>query len=341
MLQIVNGIQIPTDDYYISHKEDGLDELHFEVDINDPVYYALNEESCIYESYEHQIYVVKTISGSSRTAKIGCQLDLTDWKGQIEIGYDRSGTAHALIGGFRPSNWTVVDPTPKSDTKSIKIDAPVPLDLALQVQEEFGCRLRFDTVERKVKILYPDDIALSNSYVVDTVNLKSAPEYKGKSNELYTRIYPRGKNNITISSANNGVEYLENFSFTNRIVCKMVSFSDIETAAELKAEAQKRLDTSSQPERSWKLSVVDLYRHNPEKWPDMSLDIFRKIRLSDEYKGFSVNVQIVEDKVYPHYPEKNELTVSTVTKSVQRTLRRLYKDIYDENSRLNMRLNSK
>lgn len=340
MLQIVNGIQIATDDYYIQHKETGLDELHFEVNINDPVYLNINEESRIYESSEQQTYVVKTISGSSKTAKIGCQLDLTDWKGLIDLHYDRTGTARAFLGGLHPSNWRILDPTPKTESKSIKLEAPTPIDLAMQVQDDFGCRLRFDTQNRTVTIIYPDDVSLSNAYVVDTVNLVSAPEYKGKSSDLYTRIYPRGKDDLTIASVNGGVEYLQNLTYTDRIICKMVSFSAIESASELKAEAKKQLDIDCQPERSWKLKVLDLYRLNPEKWPDMALEMLSKIRLVDGYKGFSADVQIVEDKVYPHYPERNEITVSTVTKSVQRTLHRLYDAINNPNSAFNMRLKS-
>ena len=344
MLQIENGIQIATDDYYVQHKEYGLDELHFEVQISDPVYLAINEEARIYESTEHQTYVVKTVSGGSKTAKIGGQLDLTDWKAEIDLNYNRTGTAVQFLNGFKPSDWSVVDPSAKSATKTIKLDGPTPLDLALRVQEDFGCRLRFDTAGKTVTIVYPDEVEPSNSYAVDTVNLTGAPEYKGKSSDLYTRIYPKGKNGITIESANDGVAYLDTDDdppYTNRVICKMVEFNEISSAVELKTEAQKLVNTASRPERSWKLRIVDLYRINPQKWPDMSLDIFTKLRLSDTYKGFAAVVQVIEDKIYPHYPERNEVTISTVTKSVQRTLYGLLDTIYNPNSRFNMRLKSR
>lgn len=338
MLQIENGIQIATDDYYVQHKEYGLDELHFEVQISDPVYRVINEEARIYESTEHQTYVVKTVSGGSKTAKIGGQLDLTEWKADIDLNYNRAGTAVQFLNGFKPSGWTVIDPTPKAATKTIELDAPTPLDLALRVQEDFGCRLRFDTAGKTVTIIYPDDVTQSNSYVVDTVNLISAPEYKGKSSDLYTRIYPKGKNGITIESVNDGVAYLQNLTYTDKIISKMVEFNEIADRTELKTEAQKLLNTASQPERNWKLRIADLYRINPQKWPDMSLDIFTKLRLSDTYKGFAAVVQVIEDKIYPHYPERNEVTISTVTKSVQRSLHGLIDTIYNPNSRFNMYL---
>lgn len=105
-------------------------------------------------------------------------------------------------------------------------------------------------------------------------------------------------------------------------------------AAKLLEEAQRRVKAAASPVRSWQLDVIDLYSIAPEKWPDLSLTLFKKIRLVDENKGFSAAVQIVEDKIYPHYSAKNEITVSTVTGSVQRTLHALYKQINDRNSSL-------
>ena len=64
----------------------------------------------------------------------------------------------------------------------------------------------------------------------------------------------------------------------------------------------------------------------------MILSLFTVLRLIDSNKGFTANVQVREDKVYPYYPEKNEITVSTVAHSVQRTLRGLYNDINNPNS---------
>lgn len=342
MLQIESGTQIATDDYYVQHKENGLDELHFEVQISDQVYRDINEEIRIYESTEHQTYVVKTLSGGNQKAQIGCQLDLSEWKTDIDMHYHicRTGTAQALLSAFKPSGWTVVDPSPKTVSKTLELDAPTPLDFALRVQEDFGCRLRFKTAGKTVEIVYPDEVDVSNTYAVDTVNLSAPPEYKGKSSDLYTRIYPRGKNGLTISSVNNGSEYLQNLTYTNKVISKLVEFKSITDANELKGEAQKLLETASQPERSWNLSVVDLHRIDPQTWPDMKLDIFTKIKLSDTYKGFTVVVQVVGDKVYPHYPERNEVTTSTVTSSVQRSLHGLLDAINNPNSKFNMYLKS-
>lgn len=341
MLQIQNGPQIAVDDYYIQHMENGLDELHFEILISDPAYKVLAEEARIIETTEHQTYTVKTISGGKKTAKIGCRLDLSDWEQTICINYDRPGTALMILQGAVVDflgdstalrGWTMVDSGSKTERRTIQMQGPTPLEIAAQMQETFGCAVRFDTNEKIATILWPDDMTLSNSYAVDTVNLRSAPEFKGKSSKIYTRLYPVGKDGLRIGSVNGGLDYVQNLSYTDQIICAFWQDSRYTDPAELLADAQKRVDEASQPERSWKLSIVDLHRLDPQKWQDMSLALFTVLRLVDSYKGFSANVQVREDKVYPYYPEKNEITVSTVTRSVQKTLHSVYNDINNPNS---------
>ena len=341
MLQIQNGPQIAVDDYYIQHMENGLDELHFEILLSDPAYKVLAEEVRLIETTEHQTYTVKTISGGKNTAKIGCRIDLSDWEQTICINYDRAGTALMILQGAVVDflgdsaalrGWTMVDSGSKTEQRTIQMQGPKPLELAAQTQETFGCAVRFDTNEKIATILWPDDMTLSNSYAVDTVNLRSAPEFKGKSSNLYTRLYPVGKNGLRIGSVNGGLDYVQNLSYTNQIICAFWQDSRYTDASELRDDAQKRVDEASQPERSWKLSIVDLHRLDPHKWQDMGLSMFTVLRLIDNNKGFAANVQVREDKVYPYYPEKNEITVSTVTRSVQRTLRGIYNDINNPNS---------
>ena len=341
MLQIQNGVQIAVEDYYIQHVENGLDELHFEIPISDPAYRSLEEECRIIETTEHQTYTVKTISGGKNTAKIGCRLDLSDWEKTICIGYDRRGTALTTLQGSVEDflgdsaalrDWTMIDSGGKTERRTIQMQGPTPLELALQMQESFGCAVRFDTSKKTATIIWQDDIPLSDSYAVDTVNLRSAPEFKGKSSKIYTRLYPVGKDGLRIGCVNGWIDYVQNLSYTDQIICAYWQDSRYTDPAELRDDAQKRVDAASQPERSWKLPIVDLHRLNPDKWKDMDLSMFTVLRLIDSNKGFSANVQVLEDKVYPYYPEKNEITVATVARSVQRTLRSVYNDINNPNS---------
>jgi hypothetical protein len=341
MLQIENGIQIATDNYYIQHIADGLDELHFELPLSDPAYTALQEESRILETTEKQTYAVKTISGGSKTAKIACRLDVSAWEGSVSIGYSASGSAYSILNAAKPSGWTVTAASTDTTSREIDMDGPTPLEIALQVQETFACAVRFDTALKKATLVFPDTAQLSNAYAVESVNLRTPPEFKGRSSDLYTRLYPVGKNGLQIASVNSGKNYVENRTYINKVICAYWSDSRYTDATALRDDAQKRVDEASQPVRSWTLSLADLYRLNPDKWPYMGVPLFTVLRLVDINKGFAANVQVREDKVYPYYPEKNEISASTVARSVQRTLRGVYNAINNPNSAFYQQLNAR
>lgn len=342
MLQIENGMQIATDEYCIQHMENGFDELHFDIPLSDPAYCALQEEDRILETTERKIYTVKCINAGKHSADIRCLLDLSDWQTRLYIGYKSgSRTADAVLTSVAPPGWSVIDHTVNKKKREIEMDAPTPLEIVEQMQDTFGCAVRFDNIGKKVTLLYPEEVPLSNAYAVDTVNLRSAPLFKGKSSDLYTRLYPLGKDDMGIAAVNGGKAYVENLSYTDKIICAVWKDERYTDAESLREDAQKRVDAASQPERSWTLDIIDLKRINPAKWPDMDLSMFSKLRLVDSYKGFRADVQVREDKVYPYYPEKNEITVSTATKSVQKTLRTLYRQIYDPNSEFYQRLRAR
>lgn len=346
MLQIADGTQITTDVYYIQHMSDGRDQLHFDLSIFDPSYRVIREETRIIEMTEQQTYIVKSIAAGQSTVKIACTLDLSDWLRSICVGYSRTGlpieflrgTTVGFSGDSGPLRmWEMVESgLYQGEKRHIEMQGPTPLDIALQMQETFPCSIRFYTTTKRAEIIWPDQIPLSSAYAIDTVNLRSAPEFKGKSSEIYTRLYPVGKDGLRIEG-----EYVENLTYTTDIICKVWVDSRYEDPVALKTDAQRKVDEDSQPIRSWKLDVVDLKRIDPSKWNHMDLSMFRKLRLIDEYKGFSAIVQVCEDKVYPYYPERNEITVSTTTGSVQRTLKAVYRQITDPNSAFYQKLDAR
>ena len=334
MLQIIGGSQIASDDYYIKHMQNGLDELHFEVSIYDPIYREIYEESKIYESTERQTYVVKTVSGSKKTAKIGCRLDLTPWQGTVHIGFREKATAKGFLENRNV--WTV-EGEDRNEERWMEMKAPTPLEVAMQVQESFGVALRFDTDAKSVRLVWYKDAPLSNAYVVDTVNLRSAPEFKGKSSERYNRLYPIGKNGLQIG----GDGFVECRKDGEPVICAVWEDNRYTNAEELRADAQKRVYEAAQPIRSWKLQVIDLQKIDPVKWKDLNLDLFTKLKLIDAFKGFTVDVQVMEDKIFPYYPEKNEITVSNQSGSIQKTMKTVCDQIYNPNSSFYQKMNAK
>lgn len=347
VLQSSGAPSIANDDYYIVHKDTGLDQLHFKVSLSDPVYASILEGSAILETTEQQLYAVQKINAGSKEASIACQLDLGDWQKNIFINIQdltEPGFSHELnetamlsyvLGNASGlSGWTATGTVSAHKVRQIEMTAPTPLEVITQMQKTFGVVLRFDTRLKQVKIMYPEDVALGQAYAVDSVNLREAPTYKGSGSNLCTRLYPIGKDGLGIASVNGGVPYVQNLSYTTRIICKVWKDERYEDAQSLKADAQAKVDAMAVPERSWQLKIIDLQRIDATAWNNLKIGLLEKIVLVDRNRGERYTVQIRQDKVYPYYPERTEITVSTRARSVQATVKEVQDAITNPNSEL-------
>lgn len=336
-----SGTHIATDDYYIERMANGLDELHFSVPLQHPAYRKIQEETKIIETETQQTYTVKTIDVGRQTASIGCQLDLDDWKSTCMLNFNGSMlTAEQTLRKVCPPGWTIRDDLSPEKKRTIKMDGPTPLEVALSVQEWFGCAIRFYVNSKVAWVRYPTTEELSNAYAIDSVNLREV-NYKGKSTDLYTRLYPVGKDGMSIGSVNNGLPYVENRKYVNKTICKLWVDERYTDPQSLKEDAQARVDAAAQPVRSWELDVVDLYRLDSNKWESLQMELFDVILLVDKYKDQKYQVQVQQQRIYPYYPERNKIYVSTVAGSVQRSLKQVIKEITDRNSKFYQILNAK
>ena len=353
MLYIIDGCAIATQDYQITFKENGLDELSFTLARTDPAYQYLTEQAKILESTERQRFVVRKISVSRNSVRVTCQLDLEDWQKDIFLNtsdlskdgfsheyYEANMLQYVLDNSAGLSGWTKTAAITTAKKRAISMAGPTPLDVIEQMAKTFRCAFAFDTIEKKVRIFYPSERPLTTAYAIETVNLMEAPSYKGDSSDLFTRLYPIGKDGLSIASVNGGVIYVQDTSYTGgKVISRIWKDDRYEDAESLKADAIERLREGCVPVRSWQLSVADLYRHNPEAFPGLELKMFDKIRLKDIVRNESYDVQIREMKVFPYYPEKTVLTVATTTVTVQKTTKALARALANRNSELWQQLN--
>lgn len=353
MLYIIDGCAIATQDYQITFKENGLDELSFTLARTDPAYQYLTEQAKILESTERQRFVVRKISVSRNSVRVTCQLDLEDWQKDIFLNtsdlskdgfsheyYEANMLQYVLDNSAGLSGWTKTAAITTAKKRAISMAGPTPLDVIEQMAKTFRCAFAFDTIEKKVRIFYPSERPLTTAYAIETVNLMEAPAYKGDSSDLFTRLYPVGKDGLSIASVNGGVIYVQDTTYTGgKVISRIWKDDRYEDAESLKADAIERLREGCVPVRSWQLSVADLYRHNPEAFPGLELKMFDKIRLKDIVRNESYDVQIREMKVFPYYPEKTVLTVATTTVTVQKTTKALARALANRNSELWQQLN--
>lgn len=321
MLQLINGADNPilnVDDFYITEKWSGLDELAFTIPIHDPAYPSILEEALV--QYE-QPYLIKAIDAGAETAKVKCQIDLDDWKAGMLLDYTNgSNTAHATVSGVMPPGWHVNDHSGSVRRRTIEGEAYTPLEVVLACPDVYDVVVRFD-VKNKILHLYdPDQFKPLGAFTSRELNLTEI-NYKGKSSEFATRLYAVGKDGMTFAGINGGKAYVEDHTYSDKIVSTYWKDERYTDPQSLLDDAKKTLKEMAVPTRSYSCSVVDLAATNPELYGFQDFSLFSVIRLIDDIKGVSLNHQVVEYKRYPLHPEKNVVTLSTVAPSISSTVK--------------------
>lgn len=280
---------------------------------------------------DKQWYLVKQIDAGSETAKVVAQLDLDAWKASMLVGYsNNSATLQATILGILPAGWSLIDSSGITIRRTIEGDY-TPLEIVEQCRDTYGVYFRFDNVAQTITVVVPDEAQPLGAFATRDLNLKEI-NYKGKSTTFATRLYAYGADGLSFASINNGNPYVDDHTYTDKIICAVWRDDRYTVAENLLEDAKKNLAAMAVPSRSYDCDVVDLAATNPEMYGIQDFSIFRVATLIDDAKGFAINYQIVERWDYPYYPEKNKVIFSSSPAKIQNQLQQITHQVENPNS---------
>lgn len=330
------AVPLRCDDYYIRELASGLDELNFSMSIYDPAYSSIQEEASIREeSGPTPInYLVKAIDGGKETASIKCQIDLDAWKTTMTHGYDSGSlTVGAIVRAVAPGDWTVSDQSGLSYSRTIHLDNATPLDVLEQCRSTFnGVSFRWDNVTKTVTIVNMTTGTNMGAFVTRDLNLRQNT-YKGKSTGFITRLYAYGKDGMTFSSINGGKAYVDNNTYSNRVICGVWKDDRYTIPANLLQDAQDRLATLAVPSRSYDCDVVDLAAIDPARYSYLSFPLYSVVTLIDTTRSNAkIDHTVVELWRYPYLPQKNKVVLSTSAPRIQSQVAQIVNSMTNSNS---------
>ena len=321
MLKIlINGQDriIQCDDYYVRQLSSGLDEVIFNVSIYDPLYPYITEEAKITD-IDGQTYLVKQIDAGKIDAKVIAQLDLNDWKAIMHIAWGNGiKTVGQTVEMVKPSGWTVVDNFGLAFRRTVNGNMNS-YEVCVECCDVFGVYIRWNNATKVVTITDKALAAPVGAFVTRELNMTEL-NYKGKSNDIVTRLYAYGVDDLSFASINGGKPYVENHTYTDAVICAYWKDERYKYAETLLAAAQEKLAAMAVPIRSYSCSVVDLKAADPEKYAFLDFSMFTTATLIDDIKGFSMDYQVVERHTYPYYPEKNEVIFDSSPQRITREL---------------------
>ena len=324
MLILANGTALAVEDYCIKEKYNGINELSFSVPGDDIK--IVNEQS-IHETTQNQAYLVKVVNGDN----IICELDLDELR-SVQTDYDASATPHDhLTAALASVGWSLVDYTGITAKRTIS-GALTPMEIIEQVEYIWsGVTALYDTNEKKVTILCPGNNKPQYTFLAEELNLRQL-DIAGNSSAFCTRLRAKGADGMTFADINDGKDYVENYTYSNRIIYGTAivdeRFNDKQS---LKDYAQATLDAIAVPAVSYECDVVDVAAMDSD-YSFQQLQMHKSVWLLDKKFNTRVAHRVVEYCIYPDDASKNKVTLSTVTPSLQSAVRFLQTSINDPNS---------
>lgn len=291
--------------YTVDTLSTGQRTLYFEVPCLEANLDYLVEENYV-ETDEYN-YIIKEIRmDNNKFFKVYCSADIEQIKGRVFLYFDcfdknlEQGYQYCLNG----TDWSVVYHS--QDKTLITYQEPniCAYDMIHRIADDYGQEVWFDTKNKQLHI-YTKMGSNLGVYYSNELRLK---QLKKNSNtyDYATVLYPFGKDGLTISNVNNGLNYLENFSYTNKYIAKIWVDETIDVPEILKKEATNYLNTIAQPQASYKLLVSEL---------GDTVGIGDEIILVDKLKKIKQTQRVLKITRYPKEPEKSSLEISNLTSS--------------------------
>ena len=276
--------------------------LCFEVPCDETYINYIDEEN--YVETEDYNYIIKEIkSNNNKYITVYCSADVEQIKGKVFLYFDcydknlQQGYAYCLSG----TDWTVNYHS--NDRTRITYQEPnvCAYDMIRQIADDYGQEIWFDTKRKELNV-YPKMGSNLGVYYSNELKLK---QLKKNSNtyDYATVLYPFGKNGLTISNINNGKNYLENYSYTNKYLQKIWIDETIEVPEILKKKATDYLNEIAQPKASYQLLVSEI---------GDNVNIGDEITLVDKIKMIKQVQRVVKIVRYPNAPEKSKLEISNL-----------------------------
>lgn len=322
----IDGYVIDADDYSVTYNYDGVDILEFDIDTHDKNYGLIKERALITEASNNYI-IVKIDGNSSRYVHVTAEVDRRAFQAAFYENYENpnaSATLSQTVNAFLPSGWTFVNNGNTTASRTLRLEHGVALDLLDNCAALWKVRFNFDTKNKVLRAVNPESYTLGAAFVTEQLNLRSL-QYYGNASDFITRLEARGKDGLTFKNKQvHGqtitTSYVENTEYSDDIIYGFWQderYTDVES---LYDDAVAKLTELANPVRSYECDVIDLRAIDPEKYSAFDLRLYQKVSLKDIQRETATTYQVVKYKTYPHYPEKNVITLSTAPPSISQRL---------------------
>ena len=330
------SVALDFDDYYIQEEWFGADDtLAFTLPADHPQLPDMMCQLSLTDKESGQAFLITNIDEGDVKAKI----DLDEFREQMFLSYTNgSTTALATAQQVLPAGWSVQDFSGSTARRTIEAEGATALEILQKLPDTYGIAVRFDRRTKRVLLRNPDAMAPSGTYLTEELNLRKRPVRSQTSESFATRLYAVGKDGVTFASINSGKNYVENHEYSDRVISAYWKDERYTDPQSLLDDAKKKLSEMAKPAQSYECDVADLAKIDPTRFGHLSMEMYQAVTLMDAERGTRLAHRVVQYKRYPHYPEKNVVTLSTLPGTISGKVEQSYQAVTNPNSSFQQQL---
>ena len=233
----------------------GIGELTFSVP---STYKHLELEGYIQVENDHE-YVIKEIVTHGTNRDVVCMLNIEEvlgmaWSKFISRDNTLMKCAELVLSGTK---WRAIDKSSCKVKRNLYGTVTNSYNLLQMMCTVYNVEFIFDTYNKTVTFV--DKVGKdAGVYFINDINLKQL-NVDTHTHKYITRVIPIGKDGLTIESVNNGKNYLENKSYSNKNIYGIWQSDKHDNPQALKADAKRFLDEMAVPYETYEVVVDDLY----------------------------------------------------------------------------------
>jgi len=302
-------------DVILDQEVGGLDELTLSVPMDDSKRHLIANESHLLMF--DTIYVIREISDfkKSRTTEIFAEalwydlqyadiLTVTEWENML---------AGTLISSVLEGTGWAVGVIELTNKRTLRVDiSKNRLEVLSEVESLYGGELVFDTQAKTVGLVNPigKNTGASISYNKNADDIEAYYDTR----DLITKLYAYGKNDMTIADANDGIPYVEDFSYTSRVRVRTIKDERFTNPFHLKEVIEIALETLARPRASYTIKMAEL--SNRAGLEHEQFAIGGIVRVYDKELKLDINTRVMKWSYNVIEPHKTQLTLESKAKTI-------------------------
>ena len=261
------------------------------------------------------VFVVKE-NALSVNYSILAHMDLEEFDEMIlELRLERMTLNEMVSKLTEGTGWTIIGDSDES--KTITIDGLSIIDAIFRCVNLFSYEIRFNNIKKEVTIgeTIGEDRGI---YFHSDLNLRSL-NMSSDTYDYATRLIPKGKEGLGIESVNDGVPYVENYTFSNKVITKIWRDERYTIVENLKEEAEAKLAEIAKPMSYLECSVADLSSHSDYDF--LSYDVGDYIFLIDRELDVKDKYRIGSIRLFPKSIEDSLVVIENRQRSVNNIIK--------------------